>query len=186
MDESVAQLESLYRELGPSVWAFLRRRTPDAGDADELLQETFLAALRNRAGLDAALSKRAWLIGIARNLHRQFLRRRKRDRVIVPMADEPSAHESPFEDPRLQDMRRAIARLPDTHREVLDMRLADDLSYAQIAEATGVPVGTVRSRIHHAVRRLREWAAETHAAVDSDDASPSRGPANASAEGQRP
>ncbi len=183
MDEGVAQLESLYRELGPCVRAFLRRRTPDATDADELLQETFLAALGNRSGLDAAVSKRAWLIGIARNLHRQFLRRRERDRVIVPMADEPPAHDSPAEDPRLQDMRRAIARLPDTHREVLEMRLADDLSYAQIAEATGLPIGTVRSRIHHAVRRLRQWATETQAAASSGVVPPSHGPADASTKG---
>lgn len=167
MNDGVAQLETLYRELGPTVQAFLRRRTPDAGDADELLQETFLAAMRNQPGLDAAESQQAWLIGIARNLHRQFLRRRTRDRLIVSLADEPPARERPMEDPRLDGMRAAITRLPETHREVLEMRLADELSYAQIAEAMDLPIGTVRSRIHHAVLRLRAWATEDRAVADS-------------------
>jgi len=185
MDEGVAQLETVYRELGPAVRAFLRRRTRDAGDADELLQETFLAALRNRAGLDAAVSQRAWLIGIARNLLHQFLRRRERDRLIVSLADEPPARESPMEDPRLDGMRAAIARLPETHREVLEMRLADELSYAQIAEAMDLPIGTVRSRIHHAVLRLRTWTSENHAVASGGFESPSRGPTDIPAERQK-
>ena len=184
MDDGADQLETLYRELGPAVRAFLQWRTPDAGDADELLQETFLAAMRNRAGLDAAVSQRAWLIGIARNLHRQFLRCRERDRLVVSLADEPPARERPMEDPRLDGMHAAIARLPETHREVLEMRLADELSYAQIAEAMDLPIGTVRSRIHHAVLRLRTWASENQAAASSGE-SPSRGPTDTPAERQK-
>lgn len=185
MDERVARLESLYRELGPAVLAFLRRRTTDRGDADELLQETFLAAMRNPVGLAAAVSQRAWLIGIARNLHRQFLRRRDRDRLVGSMAEEPTARESPPEDARLQAMRRAIAKLPETHREVLDMRLGDELSYAQIAEALDLPIGTVRSRIHFAIRRLRTWAADPSEAASNGCALPSRGAADSPAEGQK-
>ncbi|NUQ48120.1 MAG: sigma-70 family RNA polymerase sigma factor, partial [Phycisphaerae bacterium] len=57
---------------------------------------------------------------------------------------------------RVERMRLAIARLPDAQRESLELRLRDELSYEEIAEVTGAPVGTVRSRLHHAVRGLRE------------------------------
>jgi RNA polymerase sigma-70 factor (ECF subfamily) len=87
-----------------------------------------------------------------------------------------------MEDPRLDGMRTAITRLPETHREVLEMRLADELSYAQIAEAMDLPIGTVRSRIHHAILRLRMWASEDQTAARSGNASPSRGPAGIPAE----
>jgi RNA polymerase sigma-70 factor (ECF subfamily) len=90
-----------------------------------------------------------------------------------------------MEDPRLDGMRAAIARLPETHREVLEMRLADELSYAQIAEAMDLPIGTVRSRIHHAVLRLRTWASENHAVASSGLESPSRGPTDIPAERQK-
>jgi RNA polymerase sigma-70 factor (ECF subfamily) len=53
-------------------------------------------------------------------------------------------------------MREAICCLPEIHREVLELRLRDDLSYEEIAQVLNIPVGTVRSRLHHAVRGLRE------------------------------
>ena len=52
-------------------------------------------------------------------------------------------------------MRRAVADLPAEHRETLELRLHHDLSYEDIAQVLGIPVGTVRSRLHNAVRRLR-------------------------------
>ena len=59
-------------------------------------------------------------------------------------------------DQRIGEMRRAIAKLPDEMRETLELRLADDLSYEEIAAVLEIPVGTVRSRLHNAVRKLRE------------------------------
>ena len=50
----------------------------------------------------------------------------------------------------------AVARLPEPFREVLELRLREELSYGQIAQVLEIPVGTVRSRLHHAVQRLRE------------------------------
>ena len=58
-------------------------------------------------------------------------------------------------DARLDAMREAIVRLPETLRETLELRLTGDLSYQEIADAMYVPVGTVRSRIHNAVEQLR-------------------------------
>lgn len=59
-------------------------------------------------------------------------------------------------DPRLEPMREAITKLPPTHAEVLLLRLQQELSYEEIAQILDVPIGTVRSRLHHAVQQLRE------------------------------
>lgn len=159
MNEGVAELETLYDTLAPDVFAYLRRHLEDAHAAEDLLQQTFLIAARNTPALQAADSRRAWLIGIARNLIREHRRQRIRRRTL-PIPEDAAAPEAPAKDPRLDEMRRAIAQLPETHREVLTLRLADELSYAEIAEALSIPIGTVRSRIHHAVRQLRADAAK--------------------------
>jgi RNA polymerase sigma-70 factor (ECF subfamily) len=58
-------------------------------------------------------------------------------------------------DPRLEVMREGIERLNAASRQVLELRLQRELSYEEMAASLGVPVGTVRSRLHHAVRQLR-------------------------------
>ncbi|MBK8270299.1 MAG: sigma-70 family RNA polymerase sigma factor [Planctomycetes bacterium] len=72
-----------------------------------------------------------------------------------PTGNRDSEYSESAEDERLDPMREAIARLPEGHREVLELRLVEVLSYAEIAESLALPIGTVRSRIHHAVMRLR-------------------------------
>lgn len=151
------RLERLYQDLAPAVWSYLRGQTRDLGIAEELLQETFLAAAAKPAGVEAAVSKRAWLIGIARNLLRGHRRMRRRFASRALDEDYPGP-EQPVEDNRLEAMRRAISRLSDGQREVLELRLGDELSYAEIAEALQMPVGTVRSRLHHAIASLKDWA----------------------------
>lgn len=166
MDERACQLERLYREDGPAVWEYLRRRLPDAHAAEEVFQETFLAVASNWEGLATASSARAWLIGIARNLVREHQRSAIRHAATALGEEhaEAAVHSrggcATGEDSRLEAMRRAIARLPEVQREVLELRLSQDLTYAEIAEALAIPVGTVRSRLHQAVAALRRWAAE--------------------------
>ncbi|HKQ49333.1 MAG TPA: sigma-70 family RNA polymerase sigma factor [Phycisphaerae bacterium] len=146
------RLEELYRRVGPVLLAYLRRHV-GRGDAEELLQETFVIAARQPDALVAADSPRAWLFGIARNLARQNLRRRAY-RDMASLDGDPAAAAIETDD-RLDAMRSAIRGLPIAQREVLEIRLADDLSYAEIAEALAIPIGTVRSRLHHAIAALR-------------------------------
>jgi RNA polymerase sigma-70 factor (ECF subfamily) len=145
------QLEALYHQHGPDLLAYLRHRFA-ADEADELLQETFTQAARNLERLTGADSPRAWLFGIARNVG---LSARRKRRSVRPLDDEPAARLSTATDPRIERMREAIAKLGDIHREVIELRLGRDLSYEEIAAALRVPVGTVRSRLHHAMRQLR-------------------------------
>lgn len=155
----MTRLETLYRDVGPSLLSYLRRGCRDAQAAEDLLHETFLQAARRPERLARAASPRAWLFTIARNVAVTALRRRRAPR---PLADELPAPER-AEDPRLEQVRAAVGGLPDTLREPLELRLRNELSYEEIADVLQIPVGTVRSRLHHAVRRLRAALSETEA-----------------------
>lgn len=160
MEQPTATIERLYREDGPRIWAYLRRHLMDRATADELFQETFVVATENVTALMAADSQRAWLFGIARNLMREKLRRHKRE-TPIPFPEEHAGPIPEEEDPRLEPMKRRIETLPSPQREVVELRIGQDLSYAEIAEALTIPIGTVRSRMHNAVRTLRTWATAT-------------------------
>ena len=101
----------------------------------------------------AAESPRAFLFGIARHVGLTALRRAKQSRTqpIGEVAAAPCAESK--ED--LQRMRLAMAELPEQIRETLELRLRDELSYEEIAAVLEIPLGTVRSRLHTALRLLR-------------------------------
>lgn len=151
MADSAGQLETLYRRDGAGLLAYLRRRVRDPELAEDLLHETFVQAGRRAERLTSATSPRAWLFGIARRIAMATLRRRRSN---APLVVEPAAADT-AEDPRLETMRAAIADLPEPYRETLELRLRCDLSYEEIAAVLEIPVGTVRSRLHAAVQRLR-------------------------------
>lgn len=160
-------LESLYQTAGPALQSYLRRHVGRRGDADDLLQECFVIAARQSDSLSAADSPRAWLFGIARNLVREHHRRQARTSTATLVA-EPATTSPRAADDRVEAMRAAIKRLPEAQREVLELRLSQDLSYTEIAAALAIPVGTVRSRLHHAVAALRDRLAVTTRACQED------------------
>ena len=145
-------LEQLYCEAAPALLAYFRHQPALAGAAEDLLQDTFVRALKHRYRLDTAVSRRAYLFGIARHVGLDALRRVKPDGETAELQSIPEAPP----DERLESMRVAIAGLPPLHRETLLLKLQQDLSYEEIAEVLDIPVGTVRSRLHHAVLRLRQ------------------------------
>ena len=147
-------IEQIYREHGGSVLAYLRHKI--GPEAEDLLQETFVQVLRRSEALAEVRSVRAWLLAIARNLAVNTLRKRRHHVALQARSfPQPRVAEEDAE-PRLEAMYRAMETLPDEQREVLFLRLHEQLSYAEIAVVQGVPVGTVGSRMHHAVGRLRQ------------------------------
>lgn len=152
-------LKDAYETHGPKVLAYLRARLANVHDCEELLQQTFVTIATDSRAYEAAVSPRAWLIGIARNLLREHLRRRHRAATITGDPEIPSV--TYVADDRLEGVRMAIAGLPAAQREVLELRLRDEMSYAEIAEALHLSVGTVRSRLHHAIEALRRQFCES-------------------------
>ncbi len=152
MDNELEQLERLYREIGPALLGYFRRQPALAGTAEDLLQDTFVRALKRIDRLQASVSQRAYLFGIARHVCIDALRRL---RVIEELPAETPAM-TLTTDERLEPMRLAISELPEMQREALLLKLQQELSYVEIAEVLAIPVGTVRSRLHHAVLHLRQ------------------------------
>ncbi|WP_344453928.1 RNA polymerase sigma factor [Actinocorallia aurantiaca] len=133
--------------------------------ADDITGETFLIAFRRRESYDPARSlARPWLYGIATRLvarHRRseerFLRALQRtgvDPLPEPMAETVVRQVAAGAQDRA--LAGALARLPRGERDVLLLVAWADLSYEETAQTLGVPLGTVRSRLHRARRRLRE------------------------------
>lgn len=153
MESPIKLLEQLYGEMGPDLLAYFRRQRGLAGGAEDLLQDTFVCALRRIDRLRASVSPRAYLFGIARHQCLDALRR------LRPTSDQPVDEivaASAGTDARVEAMRTAITELPAVHREALLLKLQHELSYEEIAEVLNVPLGTVRSRLHHAVRQLKQ------------------------------
>lgn len=153
MDPKTAELETLFRECAKDLSAYFARRHGGTGAADDLVQESFLQLARQVRSGQALSSPRGYLFGIARHVSLAFFR--KHGRPVEPL-EEVSDVASTEPDDRLEAAREIIASLPPLQREILDLRFAHDLSYAEIAAALRVPVGTVRSRLHHALALLRE------------------------------
>jgi RNA polymerase sigma-70 factor (ECF subfamily) len=151
--ERDVEIEALYHRHGPALLAYLRRSF--GPHAEDLLQESFLHALRSRDQCLQADSPRAFLFGIARNVGLSALRK---SRSTTPLVDVPAPLEK--EDPTLAAMRVAIRTLPDQIRETLELRLREELSYEEIAAVLQIPLGTVRSRLHTALKLLREQLKE--------------------------
>lgn len=152
MNGPINRLRLLYAEHAPALLRYLVRLTGRRDTAEDLLQETFVQALKGLERLDAATSPKAWLFAIARHLG---INARQRRRVLLPLSEDLAVRPDRELASRREDVREAIAGLPDKQRETLQLRLGDGLSYEEVAHVLGIPVGTVRSRLHAAVKALR-------------------------------
>ena len=153
-------LETLFGRYRARLFGFLLRRCGDGATAEDLIQETWLRVVRSRDRYDPGRRFSTWLFQVANNLSRDLARRRdveRRGRQSVEQREivRQQLEDSPGHDLRL-DMERRLAALPDRLREVLVLRYHQQLSEREIAEVVGIPQGTVKSRLHTAVRTLRE------------------------------
>ena len=159
----VRGFDLLYERYERLLFGFIRRHHPQQQDAEDVLHETFLALLRDSTGARRAASLRAWLFQVARNLclnrHRSQRRARQAlaDRTGPPVAPVPADHpERALEDAQAQRMLRvALVKLPVELAELYQLRTSG-LSYEEIASILAIPIGTVKSRMHAMVSRLRE------------------------------
>jgi RNA polymerase sigma-70 factor (ECF subfamily) len=138
-------------------------------DADDVHQEVWLSVYRGIGGLANPRAFHTWLFQTTRHRAVDFLRRRKRDRelledvagevVVDTKAAESDVDLAGVDEPALD---AALMAIPPPQREVLLLRYRDDLPYAEIAIIVGCPIGTVRTRLHHAKRRLQELLTRGH------------------------
>ncbi|HEU5149643.1 MAG TPA: RNA polymerase sigma factor [Iamia sp.] len=153
-----------------AVFGFFARRVPRS-EVPDLVAETFRLAFDTRARFDAErVRARPWLYGIATNVLRHHLRGARRHQAahlrLAAPPDDAEGGEAAVVDAvdaaaSWPAVAAALDRLAEIDREALLLLAWDDLSYAEIAEATDVPVGTVRSRLNRARRQLRAGLART-------------------------
>ncbi|MBI3098778.1 MAG: sigma-70 family RNA polymerase sigma factor [Planctomycetes bacterium] len=166
-DESMfAALVSKYEQ---PLFNFLLRRLGNSALAQEAFQETFVRVYRSRHTWQKGRPFRPWLYTIALNVAWRTLARESRHRAHrLPDSDSSTGGEGPVpaatvpasstetERRELSDrIRRAVDTLPEAQREVFVMVEVDGLTQPEIAEVLGVPLGTVKSRLHYAARALR-------------------------------
>jgi RNA polymerase sigma-70 factor (ECF subfamily) len=154
--EKLARFEAAVLPHLDAAYNLARWLTRHEQDAEDVLQEASLRAFKYFDGLPG--ERKAWWLAVVRNTCYDWLRRRRREAAAsfdetlhtpVAPAEEAAA------DAR-HDLRHALGRLPAPLRETLVLRELEGLSYKEIAEVAGVPVGTVMSRLARARRRLQQ------------------------------
>ncbi len=158
----VERFEQLVLPHLDDAYTLARYLLRDEHDAQDVVQDAALRALRYFEGYGDG-DPRAWLLAIVRNCCHSWLRRHRADRLTVSYADAgpaPQLHGTADADAlALQSsdraaIERAVAALPDEFREVIVLRELQDMSYKDISTVTGVPIGTVMSRLARARKRL--------------------------------
>lgn len=153
--------EALYGRYRRRLYNLILRYVQDAALAEDLYQEAFLRLLRAAPRWRPRARLSTWLYRVALNLCIDHARKR-RESVLDPAAAEALLDRRPGPQDHLQAsqtaqwLRAEVARLPAEQRAVLLLRVYGGLSEREVAEVVGCPVGTVKSRLHYALRRLRE------------------------------
>lgn len=161
-------VERFQRDVYGKAFAILRNH----GDADDVVQETFLRAFRALPGFRFESSFRTWLVTIAT---RQALNYRERERMDHdPLEGPGEGLEHPalrvdevqmaalLDEESRRLLREALPRLPKRQREALELKLQHDWPHERIAQAMGTTVGSVKSHIFHAIRALTAHLAGGH------------------------
>ena len=148
-------LRAAFDTWGGAVYGYGRRMLPSPEDAEDLVQQVFVAAWRQRQRYDPArASLLTWLLGISRNKAIDRLRRLERERRLpleVPMPTYDAAAQTAD---RLL-VHEALSWLRPEQQHVLELAFYDDLTHQQIADKLGMPLGTVKSHARRGLQRLR-------------------------------
>lgn len=154
--------ERLAQRYAGRLWRSALTLCQDAHWAEDLVQETLVAAWQSVGRYDGRSGFSSWIFGILRH---KFLKGRRQQNAARHSAAEglyqtPSVTDTPdrsaehSEDARW--IRRAVANLPDEHRLTVELRFFAGATLDEIAAALGCPLGTVKSRLHHALTKLRQ------------------------------
>jgi RNA polymerase sigma-70 factor, ECF subfamily len=151
-EDAFAELVARYH---PRLRYYLRRMLPSEVQADDVLQEVWLAVFRVLPRLTDPAALAAWLYRITRDKASVQWRGRPPERLldVSDLVEEP-AQDNEFRQEDAQEIHASLDQLTPEQREILVLRFLEDMTYEQIAQVTGCPVGTVRSRLYYAKSAL--------------------------------
>jgi RNA polymerase sigma-70 factor (ECF subfamily) len=147
--------EVLYRRYRDWVYHLAWRFTGNQQDALDVLQETFIYLLGKLPGFRLTASMTTFLYPVVKHLSLTLGSKNRRftsDEEILRELPAPVSKETQSS---RSELAAVLTVLPDEQREVLLMRFVDDMSLKEIATALNIPIGTVKSRLHHALQKLR-------------------------------
>ena len=149
----------LYDLFNKKTLAYLQGMLGD--DARDVQQDLWLAVYRGIRGIGNPHAFRTWLFRSTRRKAIDFLRSAKRERewldeISIDELDVGTEDDSHSQDIDISSLDVALAAIPPPQREVLLLRYRDELSYNEIALVLECPIGTVRTRLHHAKRRIQK------------------------------
>lgn len=150
----------LYRLHTPRLYGFASRLVGET-EAEDVVQETWVRAVRKLDGFRWRSALSTWLVGIVHNLCRERLRRRSRHEARQADVPVPTQWVAATGGLRL-DLERAIALLPDGCRAVLLLHDVEGLTHQEIAQRLGIAAGTSKSQLSEGRRRLRAWLKGAH------------------------
>lgn len=148
----------LYTLLKPSLYSFLFRYTRDEQLSADLVQDAFMQLHRNKNRYQPDKgSVKTYLFQIAYHLMINKIERKKRWTKLLPfLVPQHYADPTTKSNDRVT-VREAIMKLPESHRAVIILSYYHDMPHAEISEIIGIPVGTVKSRLHHSLKSLRTY-----------------------------
>lgn len=156
------KLEDVFTRFEPELLGTLQHLLGNPDDARDALQDGFVRCWKKRDALDEIANLRAWVFRVAYNVGLDLLKsgwRRRRKAVAVeelePAARDGEPEERALERERLAALRDAIRRLEGKEKDVFLLRQNGALTYEQIAQATGLPLGTVKTTMRRALAKLR-------------------------------
>ena len=159
-----------------AAYNLARWLTRDERDAEDVVQEAYLRALKHFSGFKGG-DARPWLLAIVRNTYYTWIQRHRLEESASSFDEEANAQISDALDPEMlllketdiQLLRRALKKLPTEFLEVIVLREFEELSYQQIADVVQIPLGTVMSRLARARRRLADIASKCCSEVNSEE-----------------
>ena len=164
--------DNLYKKYQNAVFGFAYYLTQNRGDAEDLFQEAWLRIAKKLPDEVNMQSIKAWIFTVVANLHRDELRKKRirrlfflqkamsleKENTMFPVLPDQPVSINPEEVNQTdmgRDIAQAMARLPDQQRRVFVLKEIAEFKQAEISDILGIPLGTVKSLMHRAVKRLR-------------------------------
>ncbi|MGB7295412.1 MAG: RNA polymerase sigma factor [Candidatus Aminicenantales bacterium] len=158
-DGRVERLAILFERHHVMLFNFFLRLTGNRSSSEDLVQDVFFRILKYRRTYQGQSKFSVWMYQIARNVHVDYLRKKKQEVALDDQFEEPASAETPAADRLSAEidislLRTALDRLPLRKKEVLLLSRFQDMKYREIAELMGCDIGSIKSTVHRAIKDL--------------------------------
>ena len=153
--------ETIFQRYRGPIFDYLLWLIRDQAIAEEIFQEAFLHLFRRTSQFDSSRSFRPWFFRVAHNRAMDFFRKNPERGNLEKLQEEfpqpaPSPEDLVLRAESVRRLDRMLHLLSEEHRSVLLLKFKEDLTYEEIAEVIDCPVGTAKSRMHHAIKNLQD------------------------------